>query len=73
MIVCLCEGLNDREIRTEIQRGARSVVDLGRSCGAGSHCGMCRHQIRGMLRSEGVELRRRPAAVAPTVEAAPAA
>lgn len=50
MIVCLCEGLSERKIQSEINRGAASLKEIGRRCGAGTHCGMCRKQMRGMMR-----------------------
>ena len=49
MIVCLCEGLSDREISQTIQAGATSLKEVGRRCRAGVDCGRCREQIRGML------------------------
>jgi len=49
MIVCVCEGVSDREIRASIQQGATSVNELGRRCKVGLDCGRCREMIRGML------------------------
>jgi bacterioferritin-associated ferredoxin len=56
MIVCVCEGLSERNIRSAIQSGARSVGELGRRCGAGLDCGRCRAMLRGML-GEGCDAR----------------
>ncbi len=56
MIVCVCEGLSERQIRTAIQSGARSVGERGRKCGAGLDCGRCRAMLRGML-GEGCDVR----------------
>ena len=50
MIVCLCEGVNEREVRRTIRCGARTVRDVGRACGAGTNCGMCKVQLRQLLR-----------------------
>jgi len=50
MIVCVCEGVSDREIRAAIQRGADSLDSLGQSCRAGTDCGRCRQHLKGMLR-----------------------
>ncbi|MCC6623009.1 MAG: (2Fe-2S)-binding protein [Deltaproteobacteria bacterium] len=49
MIVCVCEGVSDREIRASIQQGATSVNELGRRCRVGLDCGRCRDTLRGML------------------------
>ncbi len=49
MIVCVCEGVSDREIKANIQAGASSLSELGRRCRAGLDCGRCREMIRGML------------------------
>ena len=53
MIVCVCEGVSDREIRAAIQRGADSLAGLGQACRAGGDCGKCRHQLLEMLRQHG--------------------
>ena len=45
MIVCLCRGVNERTIQSAIQRGATTVSDLTRACGAGGGCGQCRSMI----------------------------
>lgn len=50
MIVCVCEGVSDREVRASIQQGASSVNELGRHCKVGLDCGRCREMLRGMLR-----------------------
>ncbi|TNF30569.1 MAG: (2Fe-2S)-binding protein [Deltaproteobacteria bacterium] len=50
MIVCVCEGVSDREIRGAIQHGADSVEAIGRACRAGTDCGACRRHLAGMLR-----------------------
>jgi len=49
MIVCVCEGVSDREIRASIQQGASSVSELGHRCKVGLDCGRCRDMLRGML------------------------
>ncbi|MFT7582514.1 MAG: bacterioferritin-associated ferredoxin [Myxococcota bacterium] len=49
MIVCLCEGVSDREVRASIQRGADSVREISQQSRAGTDCGRCRSQLRQML------------------------
>ncbi len=51
VIVCLCEGVNEARIRDAVESGADTVRQVGRSCGAGEGCGMCRHDIREIIRS----------------------
>jgi bacterioferritin-associated ferredoxin len=41
MLICHCESVNDRRIREAVQGGARTVAQVGRSCGAGTCCGGC--------------------------------
>ena len=54
MITCLCRGVSDATIRALIARGARSVGDIHRACGAGGDCGAC-----GVLLADMVEQARR--------------
>lgn len=55
MIVCLCKGVSDRTIDEVIDRGARTVGQVARACGAGTDCGSCACQVREMIQA-----RRRP-------------
>ena len=50
MIVCLCEGVNDREILSSIEDGSKNLVAIGRQCGAGTGCGHCHPELKRMLR-----------------------
>ncbi|MDQ3738101.1 MAG: (2Fe-2S)-binding protein [Actinomycetota bacterium] len=60
--VCLCHGINSRQIREEIHSGAYSVEEIGRRCGAGTCCLGCHPTIEAMLeRSVAVERRPRMA------------
>ena len=49
MIVCHCQVVSDRVIRTEVDCGALSVDDIADRCGAGSRCGSCRPTIGVLL------------------------
>lgn len=42
MIVCVCHGINDRQIKAAIRDGATTVDALGAELGAGTCCGCCR-------------------------------
>lgn len=46
MILCLCQGVSDREVIEVVERGASTVSDVKRQCGAGTGCGMCVADIR---------------------------
>ncbi len=49
MIVCLCKGITDADIRRAIAAGATTVSQLGASCGAGTECGGCRPVLYQLL------------------------
>jgi bacterioferritin-associated ferredoxin len=57
VIVCLCHGQSDRDIRRVIDRGASSVADVGEGCGAGTGCGKCRETIHDLLEDAGQSCR----------------
>lgn len=50
MIVCICEGVTDRDVRDAARRGVVKLSVLTRSCGAGGDCGQCRPELARMLR-----------------------
>ena len=41
MIICLCRGLSESDIRRVIERGAWSADAVTAACGAGGDCGAC--------------------------------
>jgi len=49
MIACVCKGVGEREVKTAIRKGADSLAQIGRSCGAGTACGSCHERLRSML------------------------
>lgn len=51
MYVCICHGHTVDDIRAEIHAGARTVNQIGRSCGAGGDCGRCVKKIKTILLS----------------------
>jgi bacterioferritin-associated ferredoxin len=53
MIVCVCEGVSDREVAQAIEEGAASVKAIRQACGAGRGCGQCRQMLRSMLHETG--------------------
>jgi bacterioferritin-associated ferredoxin len=52
MIICLCEGVSEREVNQAIKEGARSIRDIRRACGAGGGCGGCHDQLLELLEQE---------------------
>jgi bacterioferritin-associated ferredoxin len=49
MIVCLCRGVADHDIRATIARGGDTRERLTDACGAGSDCGSCVWMLDAML------------------------
>lgn len=49
MLVCHCLRVCDGKIRECVRAGARSVDDVGDSCGAGTRCGGCVPAIESIL------------------------
>jgi bacterioferritin-associated ferredoxin len=49
MILCLCRGVSEREVVEAVERGATSVADVRRQCGAGTDCGSCVADIKAQL------------------------
>lgn len=49
MYICLCRSVSDRQVRSAIAQGARSLRDIARETGLGSCCGKCVPETRGLL------------------------
>ena len=49
MILCLCEGVNDRTVERVIDGGAATVAEIGERCGAGTGCGRCSCDLKDLL------------------------
>ena len=45
MWVCLCKGVNDRQIRAAINAGARTPEDIAAQCRATTGCGGCLPEV----------------------------
>ena len=54
MLVCHCEGVNDKAIRAEIDRGAHDLDRVTERCGAGGRCGQCVPVFETLLRQFGL-------------------
>ena len=55
MLVCHCMKVCDRTIRECVERGARSVEDVGRECQAGTGCGGCHPTIHALVAGEAAD------------------
>jgi bacterioferritin-associated ferredoxin len=49
MIVCHCQAVSDRVIRSEIEAGAAREQELAERCGAGARCGGCLPALQRLL------------------------
>jgi bacterioferritin-associated ferredoxin len=49
VIVCLCKGVSDRDIRAARAAGAETVSDVAAATGAGNGCGCCHGTIARVL------------------------
>jgi bacterioferritin-associated ferredoxin len=54
MIVCLCNNLNDKRVRSAIASGAQTADDVYARCGVERNCGRCQETIETMLESAAV-------------------
>lgn len=41
MIICLCLGVSERDIRQAVRAGANTLESVMAACGAGGDCGAC--------------------------------
>ena len=46
MWVCHCKSVTDGQIRSAISAGARTPVEIGTYCRAGTGCGGCLPEVR---------------------------
>ena len=49
MWVCHCKGVTDGQIRSAICAGARTPVEIGMHCRAGTGCGGCMPEVCRLL------------------------
>lgn len=71
MIVCICRGKSDRDVKKAIDAGASSLRDLQR-CGIGDQCGSCHNSLRAMLAAAAAEAAQPCPACTDAVAAVPA-
>jgi bacterioferritin-associated ferredoxin len=66
VIVCHCAVVNDRDVVTAVESGARTLAGLCQSTGAGKNCGVCVFSLKRLLCEHGRTL----TTVSPEVEVA---
>jgi len=49
MIICLCVGVSESEVKDCIEKGAISLELIEESCGAGSCCQSCHPELLSLL------------------------
>ncbi|MGH9036578.1 MAG: (2Fe-2S)-binding protein [Acidimicrobiia bacterium] len=49
MWICLCKGVNDRQIRAAINAGARTHEEISARCRAATGCGGCLPEVCRLL------------------------
>jgi bacterioferritin-associated ferredoxin len=49
VIVCLCRGVSESDIRRVIERGAFTAAAVTAACGAGGDCGGCTLMLADMV------------------------
>jgi bacterioferritin-associated ferredoxin len=50
MVVCLCQGVSEKQVRRAIAQGASCRREVTQTCGAGGVCGGCHRTINEMIR-----------------------
>ncbi len=49
MYVCICKNVSDSQVRSAIEKGARTVEAVGRATRAGTCCGACHDEIDDLI------------------------
>jgi bacterioferritin-associated ferredoxin len=49
MIICICKAVSDRHIRSAVNGGICSVIELSRKTGLGTCCGKCVPEARATI------------------------
>jgi bacterioferritin-associated ferredoxin len=43
--VCICHAVTEQEVRAHVSSGARTELEVGQRCAAGTRCGSCLDRI----------------------------
>ena len=49
MIVCLCNNISDKDIKTELNSGSNSLCELKHALGVTNHCGACECEVKELI------------------------
>lgn len=49
MYLCVCKAVEEETIQKVIDRGAKTIEEIGEACSAGEGCGSCHYDIEKML------------------------
>ena len=60
-LVCLCNGVSERQVRKAIAHGADTIDEIGRACRAGTTCHGCTPTLEKLLDDDHVFVAPRPA------------
>lgn len=50
MYVCLCQGITDKQIHAEVERGADTWKEVRENLGVAKQCGRCGQCAKGIVR-----------------------
>lgn len=64
MIVCVCNSLSDRHVRSAAENGANSPSEVYRACGCRPDCGVCAKEMRRIVNEVAYPVGRHPAVLA---------
>ena len=46
MYICVCNAISDKDVKTAIKNGAKSIKELNQQLNVGSNCGTCVSSIQ---------------------------
>jgi bacterioferritin-associated ferredoxin len=52
VIVCLCRGVSEPDVRRVVVAGARTPKEVAAACGAGTDCGACRLTVAELVQRD---------------------
>ena len=52
MFVCLCNALDDRQVRQAVRDGAHRPREVYAACGCRAQCGACTRTLLGIIRND---------------------
>jgi ferredoxin-nitrate reductase len=55
-LVCSCNGVGEGNIKKEIENGCSDFAEICQKTGAGTGCGSCRPEVRGILEKEKMKM-----------------